>query len=333
MKIYLYRLISTILFCVGIAGVFTLLLENSSFAQNLIISLSFGLTISTATGLAFAQFPAGIRRKVALAIILPVSTVVGLAFAYALTGFKYLAGSDFWKTLVIGLFFGLIGTVVCLLFERIEMGVKQWKLIKSESERREIEAHLKLLQAQIEPHFLFNTLANVSSLIDSDPTLAKQLLERLNDWLRVALARARSSSATLGDELDMLENYLEIMAVRFGERLRWRIDVPEEARALAFPPMLLQPLLENALRHGIEPKLGGGEVVIRARCAGGCLRVEVFDDGMGLADSGASGGTGLANISARLEALFGDAGSLALNGNVAGGVTATLVLPCREALS
>ena len=94
--------------------------------------------------------------------------------------------------------------------------------------------------------------------------------------------------------------------------------------------MLLQPLLENALRHGIEPKLGGGEIVVRARCDNGSLRIEVVDDGMGLSDHAASGGAGLANIRARLVALFGDAGALFLNGNADGGVTATLILPCRE---
>ena len=330
MKRALYYLISTIVFCVGIAGVFTLLMHGSSFGQNLIISLCFGLTISSVTGLVFARMGRGLRRTVTLAITLPSSAFVGLILAYLLTGVSELAGSHLWRTLLIGLFFGLIGAVVALLFERIETEVKQKQLIKSESEKRELEAHLKLLQAQIEPHFLFNTLANVSSLIDSDPALAKQLLERLNDWLRVALARARSSSATLGDELGMLENYLEIMQVRFGERLRWRFEVSEDARALAFPPMLLQPLLENALRHGIEPKLGGGEIILRAVSDGACLCVEVVDDGMGLAENAASGGAGLANIRARLAALFGDAGSLALSGNADGGVTATLILPCQE---
>ena len=330
MKKALYCLISTIVFCVGIAGVFTLLMHGSSFGQNLIISLCFGLTISSVTGVVFAQMRGGIRRTVTLAITLPSSAFAGAILAYFFTGISELAGSHLWKTLLIGLFFGLIGAVVALLFERIETEIKQKQLIKSESEKREIEAHLKLLQAQIEPHFLFNTLANVSSLIDTEPALAKQLLERLNDWLRVALARARSSSATLGDELDMLENYLEIMEIRFGERLRWRFEVPEEARALGFPPMLLQPLLENALRHGVEPKLGGGEIVLRAACDGACLRVEVVDNGMGLADNASSGGAGLANIRARLEALFGDAGSLTLNSNAEGGVTATLIVPLQE---
>jgi LytS/YehU family sensor histidine kinase len=231
--------------------------------------------------------------------------------------------------MLIGLFFGLIGAVALLLAERIAAEVQQHQLLKSETARRAVEAHLKLLQAQIEPHFLFNTLANVGSLIDSDPALAKRLLERLNDWLRVALARARSDASTLGDELDMLENYLQIMHIRFGERLRWRIEAPAEARRVVFPPMLLQPLVENAVRHGIEPKLGGGEIGIRASLDGVGLRLEVCDSGMGLT-AGTCGGAGLVNVRARLASLFGTAGSLTLNGNAEGGASATLSLPCRE---
>ena len=234
---------------------------------------------------------------------------------------------------MIGLFFAIIGTTLFNLHGRLEVEVNERKLLKSESERREIEVHLRLLQAQVEPHFLFNTLANVSSLIDGDPQLAKKLLERLNDWLRVALARARSHSTTLGDELDMLENYLEIMKIRFGERLRWHIEVPEEARLSVFPPMLLQPLVENALRHGIEPKVGGGEIGIRAHFEKAALRIEVSDSGVGLSNLASVHCTGMTNIRARLAALFGDAGSLKLNGNAQGGATAILTLPRSETSS
>ena len=120
--------------------------------------------------------------------------------------------------------------------------------------------------------------------------LAKRLLERLNDWLRAALARARSDHATLGDELDMLENYLQILKIRFGERLRWRIEVPEDARLFSFPPMLLQPLVENAVRHGIEPKIGGGEIGISLNVENAMLRIEVSDTGMGLVGDGDGAG-------------------------------------------
>ena len=128
----------------------------------------------------------------------------------------------------------------------------------------------------------------------------------------------------------MLENYLAILKIRFGERLRWRIEASDRVRRIAFPPMLLQPLVENAVRHGIEPKIGGGEVRIVADIEDGALHIEVSDDGMGLAVESGTGGAGLTNVRARLAALFGDASQLALHGNAAGGVTATLVLPERE---
>ena len=125
----------------------------------------------------------------------------------------------------------------------------------------------------------------------------------------------------------MLENYLQILKIRFGERLRWTMDVPEDVRGLAFPPMLLQPLVENAVRHGIELKIGGGEIVIRAVIKNTGLCIEVNDSGVGLSSDANVGGTGLANVRARLATLFGEAGKLTLENNAKVGVTATLELP------
>jgi LytS/YehU family sensor histidine kinase len=231
--------------------------------------------------------------------------------------------------MLIGLFFGGLGSITYFLSERIHVldaEVKQRRLNEVEREKREVEAHLRLLQAQIEPHFLFNTLANVSSLIEVDAAQARRLLERLNDWLRVALARTRSEHATLGDELVLLENYLKILTIRFGARLRWRIEADEGVRQLPFPPMLLQPLVENAVRHGIEPKLGGGQLDIVAVLEPGVLRVRVEDDGVGFRDHSGNG-AGLENVRARLTALYGARGRLELASNAAGGVTAALELP------
>ena len=152
------------------------------------------------------------------------------------------------------------------------------------------------------------------------------MLERLNDWLRVALSRARSDDATLADELNMLENYLRILKIRFGDRLSWRIEAAEDARRRVFPPMLLQPLIENAVRHGIEPKIGGGKIDIRASILGASLRIEVSDTGVGFAAND-GGGTGISNVKARLAALFGESGRLSLENKHEGGVTATLDLP------
>ena len=331
MKKYAIYLAATLTFNTAIAGVMTILMPSVGFLHNMIFAQCIGISISTISCMIAEWMPNGMRKIASLVFSLPVSVAIGLSLAYAITGIDGWKGPQAWQSMAIGLFFGVIGAIAYMLADRLAAETKHRQLIKSESEKREIEAHLKLLQAQIEPHFLFNTLANVSSLIHSNPALAKDLLERLNDWLRVALVRARSIEATLGDELVMLENYLAILKIRFGERLRWRIEASDRVRRIAFPPMPLQPLLENAIRHGIEPKVGGGEICIVADIEDSALHIEVSDDGMGLAvESGTDGGAGLTNVRARLAALFGDAGQLALHGNAAGGVTATLVLPEKE---
>jgi len=127
------------------------------------------------------------------------------------------------------------------------------------------EARLRALQAQIEPHFLYNTLANVVSLIEVQPAQARHMLERFIDYLRASLAASRQERATLGAEADMIAAYLDVLGVRMGERLRYRIEVPAALRASSIAPMLLQPLVENAIAHGLEPKVEGGEVLLRAR--------------------------------------------------------------------
>ncbi len=327
MKKALSYLISTLIFNTAIAGVLFMLMSGViSFWDEFIYSQCIGLSVMAVNGTVVAYMRSTILRWAILSISLPGSVALGMTLAFAITGIGSWSDQYVWPTMIIGLFFGLIGGITLLLSERIDAEVKQRQLIRSESEKREMEAQLKLLQAQIEPHFLFNTLANVSGLIDSDPVLAKRLLERLNDWLRVALVRARSDRATLGDELDMLENYLQILKVRFGERLRWRIDVPEDARLFSFPPMLLQPLVENAVRHGIEPKIGGGEIGVCLNIENAMLRIEVSDTGVGLLDDDGEG-AGLSNVRTRLATLYGKAGRLALQDNPGGGVSAILELP------
>ena len=330
MKKLLCYLIATLVFSTAIAGVLSILLKDASFWHNFVFSQCIGLSIGTISYVVAANIPMGRRKIVSFALSLPISTVIGITLAYVVTGTEGWSDPHAWQTLIIGLFFGCIGAITFILYEKIEAEVMQRQRIESESEKREIEAHLRLLQAQIEPHFLFNTLANVSSLIDGNPELAKALLERLDDWLRVALARTRSQSTTLGDEIDMLENYLEIMKIRFGDRLRWNIEASAEASASAFPPMLLQPLVENAVRHGIEPKVGGGEIGIFAQIDNGTLSISVSDNGLGIAANAESAGVGLSNVRARLETLYGDAGKLMLQSNDEGGVTATLVLPNKR---
>ena len=326
----LISILSSLLFNTAIAGLLTVINFGNSFGTNLIFSQCIGLSIYGINAAVIFLITDKLRRRMVLALSFPGSIMFGVTLGSWITGMGSWSDPRAWVSVVIGLFFGGIGAITYLLSQRIEQldaEVKQRQLLQSEIERRELEAQLKLLQAQIEPHFLFNTLANVGSLIDTDPALAKRLLERLNDWLRMALIRARTDCATLGDELDMLENYLQILAVRFGERLHWQIEVGQAARELPFRPMLLQPLVENAVRHGIEPKLGGGMIHIRASTQSGTLQLLVSDDGAGLAEKIHTGGTGLENVRARVQALYGLAGRLTLVSNPNGGVTSTLELP------
>ncbi len=320
---------STILFNTAIAGLLTVISFEESFWVNFVFSQCIGLSIYAVNGIVVCRVGDKRWRWLIVAFAFPGSILFGVTLGAWLTGAGDWNDPKAWVAVIIGLFFGGIGSITYFLSQRIEQldaEVKQRRMNEMESEKRQMEAQLKMLQAQIEPHFLFNTLANVSSLIDTDPALSKKLLERLNDWLRIALVRTRSDNATLGDELEMLENYLQILKIRFGDRLRWDTDVEGEARNLVFPPMLLQPLVENAVRHGIEPKIGGGEIQIRASLSDTLLRIEVSDTGVGLIGK-EGGGTGLANIRARLATLYGERGRLTIQDGHNGGVTAILELP------
>jgi len=183
------------------------------------------------------------------------------------------------------------------------------------AEKRASEAQLRLLQGQIEPHFLFNTLANVQSLMDHDPPKAKQMLMSFTDYLRASLTTLRSASSAVAQELDLAQNYLQLLQARMEDRLQFSIDADEAARRQPLPPLLLQPLVENAVVHGLEPSIEGGTVRVSARVDGQHLVLEVQDDGRGLdapARQGARAGAGMAlsNIRERLLTRYGSAATL-----------------------
>jgi sensor histidine kinase YesM len=191
------------------------------------------------------------------------------------------------------------------------------------------EARLRALQAQIEPHFLYNTLANVLSLIDTRPDQARHMLERFIDFLRASLHASRAESATVGAELDLAAAYLDVLAVRMGKRLRYRIEADDAVRASPIAPMLIQPLVENAVMHGLEPKIDGGTIVLRARSDGAGLTVEVMDDGVGIGNAPprTGGGVGMANVKARALSVHGAAAQVQLLDNPGGGAIVRLLLP------
>ncbi len=195
-------------------------------------------------------------------------------------------------------------------------------------DRETAEARLQMLEAQIEPHFLFNTLANVRRLYETDPAAGARMMRNLKQYLSVALPQMRAASSSLGKEADHAIAYLNIQQIRMGRRLAFAFDVPQELRAARMPPLMLLTLVENAIKHGLSPLPEGGRIDVRARLEEGRLRIEVADTGQGFATSG-GGGTGLANTRARLASHFGERASLLLANNVPQGVVFTLLLPCE----
>jgi sensor histidine kinase YesM len=214
------------------------------------------------------------------------------------------------------------------------------------AERDASEAKLKLLETQLEPHMLFNTLANLRALITTDPSRAVAMLDRLNSYLRATLSGSRSTAHTLGAEFDLLRDYLELMAVRMGPRLRYSLEVPASLASALVPPLLLQPLVENAIQHGLEPKLEGGTVQVRASQRPGPgpdaslqLVLEVADTGVGIdplalqaqqaSPPDASRGFGIGQVRARLTSSFGPLGMLELRPNTPAGTISVATLPLQ----
>ena len=195
-----------------------------------------------------------------------------------------------------------------------------------ERKRRATEAQLHLLQAQIEPQFLFNTLADVQALLDHDPERARQMLEEFTDYLRASLGQLRRSDSTLAAELDMVQCYLQLLRLRMGERLHFTLVASEQSRSAVVPPLLLQPLVENSIRHGLEPKSEGGSVQILANVRLGRLEICVLDDGVGLPPAHQRAGLALDNIRARLQARYGSDAALSLTMQ-APGARAVIDLP------
>lgn len=193
-----------------------------------------------------------------------------------------------------------------------------------ESLRRQVtEAQLQTLQAQVEPHFLFNTLAAVEHLTETDPPRATVMMQHLIAFLRGSLPDMREQHSSLGREVDLCRSYLAIMQIRMEDRLTVSIDVPESLRGLSFPPMMLQSLVENSIKHGLEPKPAGGAIALSARLQNGRLRVTVADTGLGIAEN-APQGVGLGNIRDRLMRLYGNSAALVLAPNAPTGAHITI---------
>ncbi|MES2073553.1 MAG: histidine kinase [Pseudomonadota bacterium] len=207
-------------------------------------------------------------------------------------------------------------------------------------EKQAMQAQLQLLQAQIEPHMLFNTLANLQTLIGADPARAQHMLDQLIQYLRATLSSSRADQTSLQQEFTLMKAYLELMSIRMGKRLSYSLDLPAELQSLKIAPMLLQPLVENAIKHGVEPKMEGGSIRVSARTDAGILHLEVIDTGLGLpfdyvepaavkisGDQAPTRHIGNANVRDRILALYGPGAALTLEQNQPAGAVARLQLP------
>ena len=304
------------------------------YGINLVISLSVSVTIKLLFVIVLPLVgSARIKRLGAVARVLFFSAVPLLGVAIGgpiglwLTGQQGLVWIDTRDANSIAasvLMSVLVSTIFFLVFNA--------KARQLEAERRASEAQLRLLQGQIEPHFLFNTLANVQALIDHDPAKAKAMLESFTDYLRSSLGALRQGSGTLGAELDLVQAYLGLLKTRMEDRLQFSLVSDPALRGLPLPALLLQPLVENAIHHGLEPKVSGGSVHVSAHTEPGMLVLQVQDDGLGLAAPPRrrkGHGVALANLRERLLAQYGSRARLELH-DAAPGTRATLHIPIEN---
>lgn len=300
--------------------------------------------------------PAAVERPLVILAVLAGLVVAYAALAWASFYHDALMQAHRGQTMTVGLFgralsrffaasvdaswlvFLVAGGGLAILYylgerRRVAQHAAAQQLERLRSERDAAETRLAVLQAQVEPHFLFNTLASIRSLIATEPARAAETVEALGDYLRATLPRlrgARVEETTLGAQLEICAGYLDLMRMRMAGRLEVEIEADEAARALPFPPLILLTLVENAVTHGIEPKRGPGRIAIAAAIEGGRLELRVEDDGVGLA-AGTSAGLGLGNVRAQLLGLYGDRAALDVASRPEGGVSARILIPLGDA--
>ena len=227
---------------------------------------------------------------------------------------------------------GAMATYATAWHERMALSYFEQARVRERLEGQLAQAQLQTLRLQLQPHFLFNTLNTIAALVSSDARAAERMVTRLSDLLRQTLNSAGEQEVTLARELELLSPYLEIQRLRFADRLRVEFSIASDAENALVPSLLLQPLIENAIRHGITPRASGGRVEVRARRDGDFLRVEVADDGIGFrAWSGRTPreGVGLGATRGRLRHMYGSAHHLALDAPPEGGFTVRLTIPYR----
>ncbi len=312
--------------------------ETRQFWHPFITAQCFGLAIAYAVNAARPWEKMHLVWRLVGAVA--IGTAIGLVLLVAIKG--YIIADEHYRfetgQMKLGSFAGtalaayIMGVCVSLFFMlKFREAQVRAQMLKADADRSQlsrqaIEAELKLMQAQVEPHFLFNTLASVQFLTETDPPRAGKMLGHLLAYLRAALPQLRSNSTTLGQEIELSQAYLSIMQMRMGPRLAFAIDVPDELRSQRFPPMLLMSVVENAVKHGLEPQAEGGTIRLEARRHGERVAVAVADNGRGLGAK-VGNGVGLTNLRGRLRALYADNARFILEETPPHGARATIEIP------
>ena len=331
-SVYRY-IVLTAVFNTVIAGfLYTVEYFRGSFAICFVMSQSIGFSICFfVIGLFWLLKPRAVLTKLLLLVgTILLGTAIGLVIGVHLAGIKQADKiynlPSLIRNMSIGLIFGFIVFYFFLSRHQIRYAgskAREEHLKRLTSEKEMAETKLRLLQAQIEPHFLFNTLSNVLSLLDTDVKKGRAMLLNLTRYLRLTLDKTRSKITTLEQELETVSAYMNIYKVRMGDRLEFSIDVSDDLKQMTLPPMLIQPLVENAIKHGLEPKVAGGRIHISIGRENGILRIVIADTGEGISEN-AGDGVGLTNIRQRLTSLYGEKARLILKQNAPSGVIAIL---------
>jgi signal transduction histidine kinase len=261
------------------------------------------------------------------------TTVAGALLSHSVYGYWMDQPSKALGFFLVSLSAGGVITYFFLSREQLAHAREEMARTQAQAEaaqRQAAESQLKLLQSQLEPHMLFNTLANMRALISHNPEQAQQMLDHLVAYLRATLGSSRTTLQPLQTEFARLRDYLELMAIRMGKRLNFTLDLPPELADVAVPALLLQPLVENAIRHGLEPKVEGGTITVQAHLDQHLLVLDVKDTGVGLPPEGSTPGFGLAQVRERLSTLYGPQGTIEFIADDAYHTWARVIFPVKQ---
>jgi len=312
---------------------------GENLASNLILSQCIGLSICLAVCLSLSLLkPATAIWQILLAAASIIAgsvggTLLGAFFTGIAIPLFFTSAGSFFQMILVGLLFGAVISHFFISREKLMAAqalVQDERIKRLTVEKKMAESDLKRLQAQIEPHFLFNTLSTILSLLETDANGGRAMLKDLTHYLRTTLSKTRRDYADLGQEIDMITAYIHIFRRRMGGRLSYSVHIPETVKMIPFPSMLLQPLVENAIQHGLEPKTDGGRIMITASQTGRHLRIEIADTGLGIRNANQTG-LGLASVKERLQSLYGNDAHFLLEENRPSGVKAVIEVPYASA--